>query len=375
MGKQERERARQDAELARMPQVRLDEMWQWAADVREAYLSDQARHRRGVRRRKMLGWTVGIGTGLYLAANGLIKADIRSAKEHWGETQTRILRLDDCASWFPLDNPPIRPDEACITVGGLGCVSSYPHAKPMGDIAFDLRKQETTPMSYLVTSNQGKSPEDLAKILIKESQTSKSLSFYGQSNGGPTILEALHLAKANHDVTIPVKRLILNCSPFNFDDARENFVVKAMARIISQDYRGGVYSKFLYQFWDKYISQNPLFISRIKEAAIESIREATNESPAPWLSDLYNLCHVDLDHYDFTDIITPDTEILYLMSPEDDVVRNNWAAAKYAELAGKYGAKFSTRMMAPGTKHGDSVRGSETAKPWVRQTSPRNQTV
>ncbi len=50
--------------------------------------------------------------------------------------------------------------------------------------------------------------------------------------------------------------------------------------------------------------------------------------PTPWLQDLYNLQEVRLNEYDFTDILTEETEIVFLKARRDPIVLNDQASGK-----------------------------------------------
>jgi hypothetical protein len=234
-----------------------------------------------------------------------------------------------------------------------------------------LPEEKTTPMSFLVSSLKGKTIPEVAELIEQAAEKSGSLSFYGQSNGSVVVLEALNYLKHRKEnpKTIPINRFILNCSPFDFSDAKVNHIEEWLSKfLVGTKYTPGTIGQFLYLLRDNWtIDRQHLF-----ESFLESVQESWDdaqegEPPDPWIADLRILIGSRLSQHNFKGILTKDTKMLFLRSDNDEVVENDPAVGKFENLAKKYGAEFTIQNMPPGTRHADSVAGSKKAQPWIQR--------
>ncbi len=376
--KLDRERARQDQALARMAKKSpdaLDRFWEAPEDARLARLTYEISQRKGIKRRAVVGGGLVLLGALVLAAKGYINLDeetrdqqTRKEKERGQDAPTRLEVLEECRKWFPPKDGEPKPDESFLTFGGLGCVDSEFHARPMYIEGFSGQQEKTTPMSYLVASLEGKTIPEVADIIKAAAKESGSLSYYGQSNGSIVVLEALNYLKEEKKVIIPVNRFILNCSPFDFGDAKVNYVEEWLSKfLVGTSYSPGTLSQFLYLLRENWsIDRENLFDSFLKSIEKSWNRAQAGEPPGPWIADLRILIRSRLNEHNFEGILTKNTKMLFLQSDNDDVVYNSPAIGKFAGLAKKYGTEFTVKPLPPGTRHGDSEKGGIAAEPWVQ---------
>src|SRR5258705_1996861 len=82
-----------------------DEFWAKSKVEQAAILDTGVRRHQGMKRRLVLGLLGGT------VAAGVIgeKLDAFSGDINWKETTSRLLRLNECSSWFPLNRPKIKP--------------------------------------------------------------------------------------------------------------------------------------------------------------------------------------------------------------------------------------------------------------------------
>gem|GEM_PF-6280456 len=364
--------------MAGWSQDAIDAHWPKSPEEKLENLTNELNRKRGVTREVVLKGMLGAGFLAALAAEGVVDFDQwsrgqqdRKEKEKGEDKPTRLEVLDECRKWFPPKAGTPKPDESFITLGGLGCVDSQYHARPMYKEGFSLEEEETTPMSYLVASLKGKTIPEVADIIEAATKESGSLSFYGQSNGAVAVLEALHYLKDKKKIVIPVNRFIVNCSPFDFGDAKVNYIEEWLSKfLVGTNYEPGMIGQFLYLLRDNWtIEKERIFDSFLESVEKSWDRTQKGEPPGPWIADLRILIHSRLNEHNFEGILTKKTKMLYIQSDSDNVVYNNPAIGKYEALAEKYGFELTVKSLPPGTGHGDSEKGGIVAEPWVR--SPR----
>lgn len=339
--------------------------------------------RTGLPRRKLGRIAAGVGIGVVGGASKLaelfVAVDQQTRKDNDQNAPTRLEIVDACRSWFPPKQGEKVPGELVITVPGLGIVNGIYPADQMAIEGFNVNEERTSPMTYLISSLEGKKIEEVADIIqaIVESEVSEGLSFYGQSNGSIVILEALHYLKKEREIVVPVKRLILNCSPYDYDDVQEGGLEKFFGRIFANSqYKPGALSKFLFQMRENQRIDRGRLFGSIFEAARDSWHEATEgEPPDPWKADLRILINSRLDDYDLSGIITEDTQVLFTYSEHDDVVRNSNSSRRYRDKFRRSGLKdenFTEVPLPDGAGHADPRGSGIAARPWIERTSPRS---
>lgn len=278
--------------------------------------------------------------------------------EDYPETRTRLLRLSHRPNYRQIypegQEKDILADRkrGLMVQGGLGCVDSYLHAVPMAACT-----DKTT--NYVVTSFQGKTPLDMAQMILDhQEQFSGERIYYGHSNGTPSLLLGFQ-ELARQGLAEPITCLMANCSPSSIEDADNWLMAEVINFLGSIGYKGGDYSKLIYQIYNHGLSH---FGTTLHDAF-------EGEPLMPWYTDLAMLVDFDLmsnlDLYD--GIITPETTIVYFKSKRDGVVKVDQACEAYRAFAAHFGAQFIDRDLPDNAPHADSNAASKVVSFLLRE--------
>lgn len=366
----------EDGILRNWSEERRNWFWNLAPDQRAALLSYEAVLGQEVRRRTVLIGAGAAGAVLAVGAGVVINIDQitgQRKEERESDIQTHLEVLDICRNWFHPEKGD-KAKELFFATAGIGIGNSYDAAKAMGVEGLGLNPDEkATPMTYLVTSVEGKKIPEVAECIQKAAEMGEALSLYGQSNGSVVILEALNYLKQK-GIVIPVKRLIINCSPFDFNDAQQNYLSKLFGKLlVYSGYKPGDISQFFYQLKEEANIDWRHIYNDLLGKIEDAWHDAANGGPlASWVADLRILINSDLKHADLSDIITKDTEVLLLKSDRDGVVDDK-AIGKYQEKLGPgpkgYGAKVSVAILPNDAGHADITAAGQAAHPWLNRTN------
>lgn len=355
---------------------------QFRCDQEEARKQAEQRawEQRGIKRRTLLraaaATTVVALGGAGKAGEFLIKLDQLTRKHYENSEPTHLEILEHCREWFHPEEGH-KSSELFFTSPGIGIGNGYDAAREMYTKALQPSEEKITPMAYLITSPEGKKIPEVADVLLEAAAMGEDLSLYGQSNGTIVLFEALRYLKEVKNVTLPIKRLIINCSPFDFEDAKQSYIEKLLGKLlVYSGYEPGALGKFMVQFKERWGEINlKQFVGSMLTVIEDAWKEAKDGGPiAPWVTDLRILVNSELNSYDLSGILTEDTEVLFLYSEHDGVVYNGRAISKYRDKFRRHGVKnekITVKPLPNGAGHADIAAGGEAARPWIERTGRR----
>lgn len=355
---------------------------QFRRDQEEARRQAEQRawDQRGIKRRTLLKGAIAAGVVAIGATSKigefLVALDQRSRKDYENNESTHLEILEICREWFRPEEGD-KSAELFFTSPGIGIGNGYDAAREMYTKAFEPSNEKTTPMAYLITSPEGKKIPEVADVLLEAAAMGEDLSLYGQSNGTIVLFEALKYLKEVKNITLPIKRLIINCSPFDFEDAKQSYIEKLLGKLlVYSGYEPGALGKFLVQFKERWGQITwKQFVGSMLTVIEDAWKEAKNGGPiAPWVTDLRILVNSDLNNYDLSGILTEDTEVLFLYSEHDTVVYNGNSIGKYKEKFMSHGVKkekITVKPLPNGAGHADIAAGGEAARSWIQRTGRR----
>lgn len=274
-----------------------------------------------------------LGGGLASIASALV-ADVHASKRLWPSSAADLKGLDMATS------------EAMITFSGLGSLDGVNQARHIARVFPGSH-------AYWQYSTDHISVEELAEILLERAPSLQTAGVNGHSMGGPLGLEVIRLSAAASDMKLGT--VVLHCSPFDMDDARQASAAKwsALAKVPP-----GPGAKYLIAFAKGCIEGESVrdSIKHAKHHAVSGV------SPRLWLSQMRLLQQIDLTRHmrDYQALVGPDTKVLYCMPDDparDTTVDTERASQHYKLFFEALGVPF-TIVRVPKACHADVALAS-----------------
>jgi hypothetical protein len=283
-----------------------------------------------------------VSSGLVPLANQVITDEL------WPPDQPQLKTLAYSERLLAKNDYP----EGWLTADGLGHQSSRDEAAQFARLAL----HNAQPMGYFDYANNYLTTESLAPLVSQYARQLGSLSVYGDSLGGPVVLEAARLAR------VPLRHIVLNCSPFDIDDAWQASEAQLVARL---DPHGGFLGEVAYNL----LGSSSYDIAKDGEDAIKETIYGI--PPSLWTAQLALLTKLDIasnrKDYQQHGIITPDTKVLFCAPQNlqsDGLVNDAAAAQKYRAFFQSFGATFDYVAM-PKAGHADTLAAAQYAVRWL----------
>lgn len=298
------------------------------------------------------GWLLGAGRDAW-------------ANRVWKPDETAVTTLAESRSW--LESSDSLPAEGWVAFGGLGRKSAEDHAQLLSKNALTTGSKPAL-IAHVTYPNQGINKQEIADQLAAFGQQTGGISIYGHSAGSIVALEALR----RMPVKKPVKRFVLNGSPSSAADV----VRREALHIAASLGRGDPLDKIIHTLLaDRPTSDKKGRLARAWDIFKKTIRTATDGvAPKLYLSHLRDIRGAKFwkNPAAYQSIITPETEVLCVVSPDDNVVLADQAAERYRQFFThpSLDAKFRILRLPHGSGHANTQAASIAMRDWVERTAP-----
>lgn len=301
-----------------------------------------------VTRRRFLQLGLYMVTGAAYAVEGYHGASNMVMENHWPSGESVVSEL----------HPELLPAyEGWFVLPGFGNTHGDHMAQKLDKLFGGSQS-----ISYVHYANKGTSEKEVTHFMRKSASRLNSLNIYGHSMGGTTaMLAARKLGK-------PLNHIVLNCSPFDIHDAKDDSeVTQAIAWFGEMTgfkgdplvkYSGTYLTQLRRKGWGHLL---PETISAAKETW-------QGASPELLVSQLKLLDSIDLmKHQDeYHGVITPETRVVFC-APEyfshDKTVNDAQAYEKWQEFFAIFGVKVDL-LLIENAGHADSNRTIPQLSRW-----------
>lgn len=277
------------------------------------------------------------------------RQDKRLQDDYWPDTETSLQLLEE--------DGRLPAAEGWLVVPGLGNQNGETMARQFKS---QLPWERKSPVAYFNYANQGYTRGEIASKALIYASRLKAMSIYGHSMGGVTALDAIR------GLETPISRIVLNCAPFDIDDARDGFAGKVLGRVADALHLdGGPLTTYTGTVVTDTRRDGFRFDNFLKAA------EQTLHGSPPKLqvSQMKHLASFNLNQglSDFKGCITPSTQVLYIAPAhllDDKTVDNLPAFHKWSTYFENFGTNVET-LSVPNMGHADTRMAAIEAKYWL----------
>lgn len=282
----------------------------------------------------------------------VVDADKGLTNHIWQDTDTELKILNGNLTY-------LYSDTGWLVVPGFGSRNGKGMAKHLS-AALGVDR----PLAYFDYSTAGIDVVDLTRKITDYSLPFNNISLYGHSMGGPSALHAMRRTK------VPINRILLNCSPFDMEDARHGELAHPVAQLAkSMDFEGDFASTYLGTVKND-VSRRGL--ASIFKDVYSAVQE-TADGPSPKLLvnqlKLLDDIHLFRNWRQFRPIINRNTQVLYAspLNPDHDRTVNTLQAyEKWSEFFGNFKVEVQY-LGVPDVEHANTPRTLIAAKPWLQE--------
>ena len=264
---------------------------------------------------------------------------------------------------LPYEHTPESRYEGFVCAAGFGGM----HGDLIGPTLQKYGKiQPYTPVSSFVYPNQGFELNEVSSKIRRyvRNEEVRSLSLLGISMGGPTLLAA------SRDVGVPLRRIILGCSPERIRDAEEGELGAIIARLNwdnqpLEKFIGTYLNDIRDEGWSKFDEKG--IVNTLKRVYQQTERGASPKLLGKQLQILANFDFMS-DWKSYQDIIIPGfTEVLFCAPKDllsDNTVNDSQAYLHWQEFFAQFGVDMHYR--------GVPEPGHALIKPIILASGPWN---
>lgn len=288
------------------------------------------------------------------AANSLIEYDNAAMWNRWPPNNTTLSLVPGSEALLPAA-------EGWAVAPGFGIQDGRNIARQW---AVNLLGEPVAGLGY---PNTGIKLSGIRDKLDAYYQTLDSMSVYLHSLGGLMVMSAMRGSRQ------PFKRIVLNCSPFDADDAKK-INQALMVHQLHQwtGYEGGPVGAYVANATvDVYRKGGGNLLSSLLNAVQQTRRQA---SPRLFVSEINLLCDTDLNQSprDFYRLIVSGYTQAVFCAPADlsadTTVKDSQAFGKWHAWFDRHGVELGY-LRVPHAGHADTIRTASAIVPWLAKTA------